>query len=310
MQKHLFLDYLDGTLKDASKNKLGINLSMQNYVTLDLLTRSYLLNINNFPRVHYDSLYDSLKAKYKDKFEFIHEILHDPIFPVNNALIDLSVIQKDSLRKNYIFSKPLTSALASTKIDKDINVINKMKSFYFEMPGITFGNYNILGVVGFSTIENNQLFLRVTAFYLNNGEIRIDHTSLPLSKLSSLTSEFNYAVDTNSQEINEPLMWNAILNGIIYIYNNSEEMLEKLNQFSESNIKRKKETKLYTSKSYVNLGLNAQFLKLLLESEIGVRGHFRWQPCGTGRKDFRLIYVRPHARLIDKFTSIKNSLAG
>jgi hypothetical protein len=92
----------------------------------------------------------------------------------------------------------------------------------------------------------------------------------------------------------------VLFNLIIYVSNPNEEFTSQFNQFSPNNKIAQQEKLDFTSKPYVKLGFDAEFLRLITTDSFDVRAHWRWQPCGVGRQQRRLTFVKAHQRNITK----------
>lgn len=88
------------------------------------------------------------------------------------------------------------------------------------------------------------------------------------------------------------------LNLIIYVSNPNEEFKKVFNDLKPLRKSKHKEYIDYTSKSYIPIGFDAEFLRLTKEGSFDVRGHWRWAAVGVGRLLRRLTFVRPHSRTL------------
>lgn len=239
--------------------------------------------------------------------EVINDFFNDGF--LKTAVADYSYFYKNKKRKNYIFSSPLTKALAEAEINHDTSILKEDKCFYFEMP-IEDESIELKCVYGFLANLNTAIILSITLFVFDKKlkAHRVFDLSLDLGNKDLKTAFeekmrgglINHLYGKDSLEYGSNSFYRTVLNGIIYIFNNCEEMNEKVNEFANKASKNETQKKIYTEKPYVELGKNFVYLRLTKEEEVSVRGHFRWQPCGEGRAQVKLTYVKPHSRDIKR----------
>jgi hypothetical protein len=304
MQKMLFLDFLDGSKKLSSEKisqekNLITYLLMFRYANLIKFTK----NVGGVSFGH-DDYFAAIKKNLPEYQEELIQIYTDDK-PVFMALVDYSKFYNDSTRKNYVFSKNLTEALSQTKIEQDTTIFTEERAFYFEMPETRDASLELQCVYGF-TIQVGERFMLIVYMLVKQGSRwrTIDFT-LQIQEGQSLSDEFKRVISgkimdeiypSTSIRYDLETIYRTIINGIIYIYNNCEDMTQKINEFASKASKLETQKKIYTSKPFVELGKNFEILRLMKEESIGVRGHFRWQPCGVGRMQVKLTYVKPHSR--------------
>lgn len=93
-------------------------------------------------------------------------------------------------------------------------------------------------------------------------------------------------------------LFNIFLNLLIYVTNPNEEFKTQYNQFSKNNKEKQRQEQEYTKQGFIKIGLDADFIRLVKEQEVGVVGHWRNQPIGEGRLDRKWIFIKPHSRVI------------
>lgn len=308
MQKILFLDYMDG-VKIFNDDKIAKEANLQTYLSAfnsaNTIKTSFLPGNIQFDFSEFqNSLINKHPAYGQELFD---EVMSNQALRM--TLVDYSKCYNDSTRKNYIFSHNLTEALSKTKIEQDTTIFQEERSFYFEMPSLTDSDLQVFCIYGFTIKVGDRFMLIIYLFVKHKLVWRTIDFTFQIQEGQSLASEFERIMigDTldefhNSSKINykDVSIYRTILNGIIYIYNNCEEMDEKLNEFSSKKSKLEVQAKIYTSKPFVELGSNFTFLKMIKDQEVDVRGHFRWQPCGEKRQQVKLIYISPHNRQLTK----------
>jgi len=200
---------------------------------------------------------------------------------------------------NYIPSKPLLEVLDKIDVDMPCDQVQEDYRAYFEFNGFNGLSYAIVSVecqniricfckdiksdasyFGVKLINGTNLLERIkthkyTEPSLVNGEVKIVEKQLP-------------------EEMERIL--NLVINLIIYTSNPNEEFKKKFNEFSPKHKVAQKERLEYTEKPFVEIGFDAEFLRLLTVEVGMVRPHARWQPCGPNREQRKLIIVKAHER--------------
>ncbi|MBY0413723.1 MAG: hypothetical protein K2Q18_06140 [Bdellovibrionales bacterium] len=304
MQKMLFLDYLDGS-KVFSVEKLN---QENNLITYLLLFRyAHLIKFTKTETgvsFGHDDYFAAVKKNLPEYEEELIQIYkeEEPIFM---ALVDYSKFYNDPTRKNYVFSRNLTEALAQTKIEQDTTIFTEERAFYFEMPETKDESLELQCVYGFTIQVGERFMLVVYMLVKHENRWRTVDFTLQIHEGQSLSDEFKRVMTgqlmdeiypSSTIRYDHETIYRTIINGIIYIYNNCEDMTQMINEFASKASKLETQKKIYTSKPFVELGKNFEILRLMKEESIGVRGHFRWQPCGVGRMQVKLTYVKPHSR--------------
>ena len=222
--------------------------------------------------------------------------------------------------KNYVPSKPLLSVLSEIDVDMKAKYVSPGTKGYFEL-----SHANLKAPAHWSGQP------------MDNFLFEIDHDAIMISvqfrKDISPTSFFiPLTVDDNLSDVLRRLSFNVVVrdgtgkaqgvkqniteediaslkvlfNLIIYVSNPNEEFTAQLNQFSPNNKIAQQQKLDYTSKPYVKLGFDAEFLRLITTESFDVRAHWRWQPCGVGRQQRRLTFVKAHQRNLTKIQGESN----
>jgi len=310
MQQILFLDYMDGS-KDINQ-KIQIN-HPELVVLLAAFRLAPLLNVRTNPiNGEWADTTNYLKATKEQYPQYIFEAVEEYIKENDNImpLLDYSLFNQRP-KKNYVFSKNLTSALSETKIEKACSLGLEERGFYFEMPGVNQNGTQLICTYGYTmrVPSDGSSLLVIQNVIKHNGYYRTFVVSFAMNHARLLSDQFEeymrgkYVEEffgTEKVGYDSPSLIRTVLNGVVYIFNNSEEMTEKINQFSTKKSKLETEKKIFTQKPYVELGGSFEFLRLIQEGTVGVRGHYRWQPCGEGRREVKLTYVRPHSKTISR----------
>jgi hypothetical protein len=220
---------------------------------------------------------------------------------------------KGTLGKNYIPSKPLIDVLSEVEVDIKASYFKEKFGGYFElshakiMPPHHWSSNHINNVMFEITSSslimsfqfNNDLV--PTSFFVPlNKEENIREALLKYSfrELAEVEGRVGHIKKPMNEEDLETLR--LIFNLIIYVSNPNEEFKEQFNRFSPNNRLAQKEKQTYTTRKYVLIGEDVEFLRLQKTEETNVRAFWRWQPVGVGREQRRLTFVRPHTRTYTK----------
>lgn len=87
-----------------------------------------------------------------------------------------------------------------------------------------------------------------------------------------------------------------VMNLLVFISSPSEEFKECFNDFSLNKNKGETEKKIYTQIPIIPIGTEVEFLRLVRHPQFSVKGHFRWQPHGDGRRFRKLIFINPYKK--------------
>lgn len=224
--------------------------------------------------------------------------------------------------KHYIPSNPLISVLKEIDVDMKCSYLRPETSGYFEMSHTNIyppahWSKNPLANVIFK-VEENSLMLTVQ---FQNNDLAPTSFFIPLHKdenLSDTLKSLSFRtifkgekihLDRKDIEQSDINMLKLIFNLIIYVTNPNEEFKSEFNKFSPNQKIANIEKQTYTSKSFIKLGFDAEFLRLVTTETYDVRGHWRWQPVGIGRLGRRLTFIKPHQRTQSKFLTKESSLS-
>lgn len=217
---------------------------------------------------------------------------------------------------NYVVSEPLLKVLSNIKVDMPCSSLPDNIRAYFDLGGFMGIQYFLITTYVKPngqrqikmTVCEESVFKDSICFGVDLGE-----SSLEDSIMSMPYSEMVYNEETKKYErVQMPVTGrtlktiNLAANLLIYISNPNEEFKTQYNEFSKDNKKAQKEKLEYTSRPYIVLGNGPEFLRLVVEESVDVSGHFRWQPCGVGRTQRKLTFIKPHVRNYKKFREVGN----
>lgn len=216
--------------------------------------------------------------------------------------------------KNYVPSKPLLSVLQKIDVDMKASYLQKGTRGYFEL-----SHADLRGPAHWSPQPmENFLFevgdeaLMISVHFKNDISPTSFFVPLGLEEnLSDVLRRLNFTViqrDASGkakgvpQKIQEEDIGNlkVLFNLIIYVTNPNEEFISCVNEFSPNNKIAQIEKLDYTSRPFIRLGFDAEFLRLITTESFDVRSHWRWQACGAGWQQRRLTFVKAHQRNLSR----------
>lgn len=305
MQKILFLDYMDGSR--ALTPKIFIDKNIAVYVAM-FKRASRIKPIMKKHGLIFD--HESFRKELAKDHEYLDcdLRLYDQDASMKATIEDYGLFYNFPGRKNYVFSGALSKALSETHIDQDTSIISGERSFYFEMQNIKFKEKDLICVFGYVVKFEAMELLILQLVEKNKDKHHLKSIGLEIKQGVKFSDSFSNTLKSTKHphheyqdiDYSKESVYRTALNGVIYICNNSEEMDEKLNSFAEKKSKIETQMKIYTEKPYVELGSDFIYLRLIKEGESDVRGHYRWQPCGEGRRQVKLTFVKPHVRSINR----------
>jgi len=219
---------------------------------------------------------------------------------------------------NYLFNKNLTVALANTRLDLKVKYLPKNFTGFFHLPNLRDNEGDIIKGVFIDINDDfgNNLYLGILVEN-SNKSLLVAHLNVPLEDKEITVEElikkheFVALYASNEKEARdglEPPKFRktteqaeysshhaTIFNAILYIHN-SENLLEKINEFSPKKSKREGQKKVLTQKSFYLVGENFELPKVYTCGEVKVSGHFRWQPYGKGKERKKLIFIDPYKK--------------
>jgi hypothetical protein len=315
MQNFILPDYLDGTKIDSK------NINLFNLYLVSQLTPYMRIMSDLQVEIRFE----------KGEHPEIEGIPLDSLVPIirhdESMKVFLRALKgyRENPSKNYIFTKDLTTSLKNTKLDVRSKYLPKKFSAFIEMKGLfDHEGEEIKGFfVDIKSDPNHFIYLGFVNFNHNLNSYTISHLNIPLEDserpLSELIKDYQYVcrgVDkemlkkwkTGENICGNPIIeeyvqqgeyydhFHAVFNAIIYITNPQEDMIEESNIFSDKKSKRDTQKKIYTPKNFIILGKNFKNPKEYTCGEIGVSGHWRWQPYGPARSLLKRIFIKPHTR--------------
>lgn len=230
---------------------------------------------------------------------------------------------KGTLGKNYVPSKPLLDVLTKIDVDMKASYLKEKVRGYFEL-----SHANILPPAHWSSSTIDSVLYEINSdslilsFQFKN-DLAPTSFFIPLDREDNLHDallKFNFKEISRARDrmlltstpktgvahVEKPIgeddleTLKLIFNLIIYVTNPNEEFTEQFNQFSPNNRVAQLQKQTYTCSKYVPIGNNIEFLRLTTATETNVKAHWRWQPCGIGREQRKLTFIKPHVRTYEK----------
>lgn len=214
--------------------------------------------------------------------------------------------------KNYIVSRPLLDVLSRVEADMGTEQIPEDFRAYFELSGFMGVGYVLVDT---SRLENGNRCIRMS---ISDNSLKTEGTYYGVEVKEGeniLESLFRMTyheycpktlstIETELSDRNRKLA-HLVVNLIIYVVNPNEEFKTT---FYKNLPEYKKNPSRYanvvTDKPVIEIGFDAEFLRLVRVEKGAVMPHPRWQPCGPGRVQRKLIIVKAHERNYKKFEVI------
>jgi hypothetical protein len=249
----------------------------------------------------------------KDGFPTLAKALPDLLDECTIQSFYLMQRYKAQSFKNYYPSLPLIDILSKIHVDLSSDMVQDGSQGYFElthgsvMPPKHWSNSPIGGVL--YRVEARGLIIAVE-FTGNESGVSF---YIPLEagrNLSDILRDFSFKEVKvglkGPQIVQTPITeeditaLKLIFNLITYVNNPSEEFTAAYNKLTP---KEAKDGKNYTTKPFVALGqslVDYEYLRATREGTFDVSGHWRWQPCGVGRMNRKLTFIKPHTRTMGR----------
>jgi len=315
MQSFLLPDYLDRSKKSKNGNMeaLAMCCALSDYVRIKGNTEMVI----EFP-INKEPLVDGFNLK-----SLMPLISQDESMKV---FLRTYKGYKEKPHKNYIIHKNLVKALSETKLDIKSKYLPKEFTAFIDLQGLVDNDGDeIKGVfVDITQEHGGMLYLGIVNYTEAINNFPISHLNIPLDdekrSIAEVIKDYDQVYSTIRPELLASLNTkdgkienfdgfyklifqagyhnyiHAILNAILYIHNSPKLCIEQENNFSEKKSKMVAQKNIYTSKKFVVLGKDFSFPKEYSCGEVGVVGHFRWQPYGPNRELVKHIYINPHVR--------------
>lgn len=313
MREFILPDYLDRT--KISKNE-----------SIDAISR--ICGITKYMRIINETL---VKIEFGDKIPEIDGVPLTSFVELISRDESLSIFLRsykgylENKGKNYIIEKNLTEALIDTKLDLKVKYLPKNFTAFFDFKNLEDHDGDIIKGVFVDIIETSTHNLCMGFLALNKelNTYTISHLNIPLEdgeeSIEKVIKKHKEIVQTISDEDMEKIKngefvsnlksvkkvieeanyhkhIKAVFNAILYIINSSELLIEEENIFSNKRNKSDGQKKIFTQKKFIVLGKNFSLPREYTCGQVGVKGHFRWQPYGPERSFIKHIYIMPHTR--------------
>lgn len=215
--------------------------------------------------------------------------------------------------KNYVPSLPLLNILQDISVDFSADMLQDGSQGYFEV-----SHANIIPPKHWSNSPMAYILYRVESRGLIiaiefQGEDSGTSFYIPLESgknLADILRDFKFRslerdgqnIKVVSQDIDQTDIdaLNLVFNLITYVTNPSEEFITAYNKLTPKQANGQE----YTTKPYVLIGTeiekNWENLRAVSGEAFEVSGHWRWQPCGMGRLNRKLTFIKPYLKTLSK----------
>lgn len=273
----------------------------------------YYASILNYSKLTEDNYVDAKKAEEKmlrdgaDPVIVSKLLLHFLYNKWSSNIFKSEYLYRKGGYKNYVPSRPLLEVLSKVKVDMPAKNIPMDYKAYFELGGYMGAGYALVDmamdgedtVVRISVSDNGMV---TEGYYMGVKTVGDENILEAMERMGFYdydVSQMKHVETTVPEHIRAKVQ--LVINLIVYTTSPNQDFIEQFNKFSPNNRLAQKEKLEYTSKPYVLIGHDAEFLRLVTVEKGSVAPHPRWQPCGPERKQRKLIMVRGHERNYKKF---------
>ena len=197
--------------------------------------------------------------------------------------------------KNYVPSKNFLEVMGEISLEIPTKLLDREFAAYFEFNGqvksadgvpVLWALVSTVGVPGKRDLS--------IITYNKDNTMSQTLTRLTGEKISDTFKFIGvFSID---------LFTRTLLNMVTYITGPNEEYVEQFNKFSHNKNIKHIEQQTYTSRGFISLGDGIERLRVQSVGETTVKAFPRWQRCGAGRLEVRLVFVREHTRTYKKLT--------
>jgi len=209
---------------------------------------------------------------------------------------------------NYSVSSTLTNILKNVKpVEKYYDIIKKLlyvkKGMCFHFLKLENNIFNDITAYAFCVSKNLAVIVIIARIFKSliaaHGSVKDDSLNVVPIVPNSLRMCF---LNDNSDKYRDILrphllqIFNTVVNSIIYVENPSKNTIikERIAEFSKKRSKREFETKHYSSQPYTFIDLNVEKVRAYEEGKTWYKkGHTRWQKCGPGLSQTKLVFLAP-----------------
>lgn len=217
---------------------------------------------------------------------------------------------KDS--RNIIFNRDLSDTLSSLSVDVGVEAFPQINA-YLEIPNLYDEDGDKIEFLFVHLLEEGGLkILSMHGMTDSRHVLGGRYELIAGSKFSDAMYDTNSEGHVVGEYVNGVFQqrrtkskghdltdknWvRTVVNCLLYLSNPDENLKTQTNTFATKKKKAETQKKIYTQKPFIRVGDDFQRTVLMKETEFGVRGHFRWQPCGPQRSQVKLTLVKPHKR--------------
>jgi len=288
----------------------------------------FMSNMSKFADIEYSSSENAFRYKVDRVADKMTKDGHGDMVHVLKG-VDVITVQtihliqewKNKTFKNYVPSIPLLDVLSKIEVSMPCSQFKDGMQGYVELShyklnapekwiqaGKTNLSFLIYKVIGNSLLMVFTLgdFSNSSAFHINLSEGDEDiRESILKHKYSvpKMGEDGKFHPDYVSLDKEDLDILMLAANLIIYINNPNEDFKTAYNELTPKKIKASNNE--YTTKPFIPIGFDAEFLRLVTTESFDVRGHWRWAAVGVGRMLRRLTFIKPHTRSSKKHWEIE-----
>lgn len=317
-KKPIYLDYIDGRLNPKNVAQEHDKLLFQ------YMKRARVKDGSNPGRyiIDYSDSENYLSTK-KDIFKEVIKYFKGAMATNPSFAVYTSPLGKLEDKPKYVISEELQKALGRTKLNVKSDSLPSDLHCYIEYPSLKSISGGIIKFVCAKIVQDyeGKRLLHISVTSEIEGHPLLYGYSLILERGKSMEECFQLTIEHEKKEsfngrylgndikegeveLNSKNSFRVILNTLIYVACSKDDFQKFIPKKPKMfNLKKKRTPRPRYELFYV--GYNYSKVILQNSTECSVRGHFRWQPCGKGRKEVKLIYINPHSRILQ--TKVKAS---
>lgn len=301
MQKKLLVDMFAGNVPYGKNSKQRYNGELCKMISyVELIEPQYVggmptMIIDKHLRIHPDEVVRVLaRGLEEDK--------------TMQSFLRVYKRYRSAPHKNYIFGRPVISALTSIKNSLKTSYLPTAFNGFLDIPDLRDSDGDrIEGLFVHIYLTGHGDTFFECAYPLENGSI--GHLTLTFppeeTDIATWCKQWpRYVVRVEGDNLvtrtdfkDDPTnLLELILNCIIYVTRSNEILVEQVNEFDGSKKAIERQEKIYSHVPFVRVGEGFEFVRVQHVDSTFVNPFYRMQPCGPSRANVKLTLVRGHER--------------
>lgn len=236
--------------------------------------------------------------------QLIQTVRFDKVF---NQVVRHMQKYKDGGFRNYIPSTNFLEVMSQIDLDLPMKIIDRDFNGYFEISGRVKDDDGIPALWALVSLEVRlgRRYLSVTVFPEDMAprHLMMGVQGEKISDLYNQLEDVKFGLGnttTQGLDYNKAPFTKQLMNMVAYCVGPNEDFVQQFNKFSTSNKIKQVQEQQYTSKPYIPIGEGIERLRVQAVGETTVRAFPRWQRCGQGLQEYKLVFVREHTRQYKK----------